>query len=350
MKTIIISLIIFLAKISAQEWDVQNSGTSSTLRDVIYLDNQNGIVVGDNSTILKTSDAGFNWKNIISPITNILFKKVYQIDKVNILIIGSKGTVLKSIDMGNTWSIQLHDTSYDFLNIYFINNSTGWICGNLTNYDFGGVIFRTTDGGITWIKQLETLNNPNLPGYRIDDLFFYKNNTGITLANGSIDPLGPTFILKTEDSGNNWFLYGKTESDLVSQFSKTSKDTIWAGRFGLEVSVDGGKSWKNSGFNFIIQNSIVSYEPIVYDIVQETGKKGYLITLDFNENKRRLFYAENIFTGLYSVKIPDNSKPLALTISQNNFLCMVGEKGLILKSRWIYTNIKNAINNDFQKI
>ena len=51
---------------------------------------------------------------------------------------------MKSIDGGHTWE-GIHLGSSDYNIIKFVDYSTGWIIGN------NGNIFRTTDGGESWI-------------------------------------------------------------------------------------------------------------------------------------------------------------------------------------------------------
>ena len=43
------------------QWYLQTSGTTNHLRDVWFIDNDNGIAVGDYGTICHTTNGGITW-------------------------------------------------------------------------------------------------------------------------------------------------------------------------------------------------------------------------------------------------------------------------------------------------
>ncbi len=87
--------------------------------------------------------------------------------------------------LGAGWQkIQL-DTSLIFQDIFFVNNQTGFVCGN--NY-----IGKSTDGGLTWKNVLPSSFNGSFV-----NLFFTDANNGWAFGPSS-------FFLRTADGGNNW--------------------------------------------------------------------------------------------------------------------------------------------------
>jgi hypothetical protein len=62
-------------------------------------------------------------------------------------MVGDEGTIAHTIDGGATWEIQ-YSHVFSFVDITFIDNTTGWAVGA------GGRIFHTTDGGQNWIPQI----------------------------------------------------------------------------------------------------------------------------------------------------------------------------------------------------
>src|SRR5688572_17416966 len=94
-------------------------------------------------------------------------------------------TVFHQFTFGQ-WVIQTSTTGVDLLDIEFINQNTGWACGD------GGVILKTTNGGINWVQQVSGINNKILNGIHPVDL-----NTVYCV--GWFQT-----ILKTTNGGTNW--------------------------------------------------------------------------------------------------------------------------------------------------
>mgnify|MGYP002622636239 CR=1 FL=1 len=92
--------------------------------------------------------------------------------------------VIKTTNGGATW-IQLNVTGYHEV-IQFVNENDGWICGK------NGIILRSTDGGVTWNTQ-----NSNVT-HHLTDLRFYDESIGFVTGFGKT-------LLKTTNGGDNWF-------------------------------------------------------------------------------------------------------------------------------------------------
>ena len=95
-------------------WYHQTSGTSSFLNDVYFFNEFNGILVGDNGTILHTIDGGENWV------------------------------------------FQESNTTRRLLTVFFVNDNIGWAVGEY------GTIIKTVTGGITNVKNESTNDNPSV--------------------------------------------------------------------------------------------------------------------------------------------------------------------------------------------
>ena len=73
MKCFTLLLVVLaFSTTSYSQWQLQNSGTSENLNDVAILNQSAAIVVGDNGTILKTSNNGNEWNPINSGTINKL--------------------------------------------------------------------------------------------------------------------------------------------------------------------------------------------------------------------------------------------------------------------------------------
>jgi photosystem II stability/assembly factor-like uncharacterized protein len=84
-------------------------------------------------------------------------------------------------------------TTNEIKSIFFINNQTGWVCGN------SGLIEKTTNSGYSWTQQTTPTVNA------LYTLFFINENTGWA-GGGYFDIYnGINTIIKTTNGGTNWF-------------------------------------------------------------------------------------------------------------------------------------------------
>ncbi|MBI5444053.1 MAG: glycosyl hydrolase, partial [Deltaproteobacteria bacterium] len=63
--------------------------------------------------------------------------------------VGERGTVLLSDDDGRTWRQAKVPVSLTLTCVCFASERSGWAAGH------SGVVLRTSDGGETWVKQLD---------------------------------------------------------------------------------------------------------------------------------------------------------------------------------------------------
>ncbi|RKY87001.1 hypothetical protein DRQ09_05195, partial [candidate division KSB1 bacterium] len=88
---------------------------------------------------------------------------------------GQNGVILKTTDGGVNWNVLNAGTGEDLNNIYFLNESVGFVCGN------NGIILLTEDGGRNWyLQNSQTTNN-------LESIIFSDDTTGwISGQNGTI--------------------------------------------------------------------------------------------------------------------------------------------------------------------
>jgi photosystem II stability/assembly factor-like uncharacterized protein len=283
--TIVILLLNNTILWGAGEWQivrdddfVRDDGIEGELRDIFFVDEQNGWAVG-RSLILHTKDSGATWE--VQP-TN----------------------TERPPDL---WSVHFHNTKF------------GVVAGSTPGGGFGGgsAILTTEDGGNTWVKQTEIyailfsispefqsdLDNQNIS----EALRQEFENEGISLsdrANVSVDDSGKWLItdrrarysirkgenqlnictdvssrltdiqmidekigyvvgesntvLKTTDSGKKWIAVmtgeraraGETRKNLDGLYFVTPKRGWVVGSFGLVAyTADGGKNWEQQQTN-----------------------------------------------------------------------------------------------------
>jgi hypothetical protein len=183
----------------SSNWISLFSNTSVNINDILndisYLNLH--FALGDNGTILRTTNAGLNWfaqnnsftNNIYSgtfmtyryiavgaigtiirrkiiPSSDSVWTPVQSGTNKNLKsifsrgfyawIAGANGTILKTVDTGNTWTQLNSGVSNNLNSVWFINISTGFFAGD------GGLILKTTNGGANFsVQQSNTTQNLN---------------------------------------------------------------------------------------------------------------------------------------------------------------------------------------------
>ena len=167
--------------------------------------------------IFKTSDGGINWSiqaelQEIEPIA-------LQFTSDNLGWIGGYIGLLKTEDAGNSWN-EVFPLGMDLniKDIHFINSLEGWV---ITDGGFNGPgIYKTTDGGISWINQSIT----NTVNIRYNDMFFFDNNKGWIVGN---DELSKGLVLHTSDGGINWNAIHSPSSLYLTKVSFINENDGW---------------------------------------------------------------------------------------------------------------------------
>jgi photosystem II stability/assembly factor-like uncharacterized protein len=126
-------------------WTLQTSNTSATLRHVFFKGNgtaDTGYVVGDGGVVLKTVNAGTTWTRILSGTNDHLYALAMSgTSSDSVYAVGAAGTILKTVSGGN-WSNR--GTSQTLRGLYFHSAAIGYAVGD------SGTLLRTLDGGLRW--------------------------------------------------------------------------------------------------------------------------------------------------------------------------------------------------------
>lgn len=164
-----------------------------------------------------------------------------------------RGRIWKTIDGGKSWIKQFDHGDIYFRSVGFLDSLTG-VAGNLGTNEFGGqtdtnLIYRTTNGGSSW----EPVNNFIGPKPR--------GICGLCVINDSVivgvgRVRGPVYFLKSTDKGATW--HTKSMSDYAMELMDiyfTSPDTGFVVGGNGEVNekahgiilhtTDGGETWSN---------------------------------------------------------------------------------------------------------
>ena len=294
-----VAFLFSFATVADADWTVlreddilRGDGIEGMLHDVYFMDNQNGLVVGDNGLILVTTDGGTTWGRIDttmrppgagqrqggrpgagggppgagggppgagggpnagggppagmfggggpSPLYHIHF-----IDENVGYILGGRGTIMKTEDGGKTWARKIAKSDNpnagrgrrgggiraNLMGIQMISETTGFIAGS------ENTILKTTDGGETWIGSSErarvgeTRNN-------LEGIWFVSETTGWVI--GSFGTL-----MQTTDGGETWEKQNPGFDNNLFGIYFIDENTGWiSGQEGLILhTTDGGATW-----------------------------------------------------------------------------------------------------------
>lgn len=191
---------IISSKNGGKTWRVRWSSTKTILNKLHFLDGKIGFAVGadyksdekNQSLILKTTNGGLNWKQIPF-MGNDSIEDISFINKSVGFAVTEDGLLLKTINSGETWQTFETVVKPYVSQIYFSDEMNGWIITlenrfNETLQDEirDGNIYRTQDGGKTWISQRERfwdlLKQWNPTEIRFQKVKFFTSKIGYVAA------------------------------------------------------------------------------------------------------------------------------------------------------------------------
>ncbi|MEO8861105.1 MAG: oxidoreductase [Ginsengibacter sp.] len=162
MKNILILLLLFCIKTNAQQIEILNTDTKTSLRGLSVVNDKIIWVSGSNGTIGKSIDSGKTWKwMIVNGFEKTDFRDIEAFDQSIAVIMGvdTPAIILRTIDGGETWKLVFENkTKGMFLDaMEFWNEQSGIVVGDPINGRF--FIARTFNGGDTW-QNIPERNRP----------------------------------------------------------------------------------------------------------------------------------------------------------------------------------------------
>ena len=250
-------------------WEIQNSGVSNLIQDIFFLNHNLGWAVSTRfdtiagSYIIKTTNGGKVWEKEFFNIENKFFHAIYFLDSLNGWVAGSPSQAFfGTTDGGITWNTPVIEGDYSdlpVLKIVFFSKQYGFACGG--KHDLIGVIWKTTDAGITWSSKFM--------GYEpLRDLFFV-DSLNIIGVGGDFEY--GTAVARTSDGGDNWIYELPGFLGTATGLSFRNKNEAWA-CLGSErkfiVSENLGKTW----------DAVRTYEnAVIYDLVFTDSLHGFAV-------------------------------------------------------------------------
>ena len=212
--TFLFTMLFIVALSLNAQWTVQTSGVTSILRSVSVVDANVAFISGDAGKLLKTTNGGINWVNIVAaPIPATI-----GID------------VVRAID-ANT--------------VLAITNAAATI------------VYKTTNSGITWTQVFSEVG-----GYE-DDIQFKDANNGIMYG----DPVGLRWSLwKTTNAGTTWDSTGMYVPQVGTEAGWDNAmcvrgNNVWFGTSAARIyrSTNFGSSWISTPTAGITQSNNITF-------------------------------------------------------------------------------------------
>ena len=289
----------------------QNSGTTENLNDVFCITADTVVVVGDNGTILHTTNGGTLWSPVTSPVTGNLHRVEFT-DTQTGYAVGDNGTVLKSTDAGQTWQSLNTGTNENLLALSCVATDTLYVAG--TN----GLMIKSVDSGVSWTTLTIGITS------EINDISFVNNTEGYFITpDSNSDDIN---FYKTQDGGSQWQsinLNGLPNVFKEMYITETSEIYIGGLADGF-LSNDQGSSFVSIHFNDI---GIINAFDKTTDYIWTAGQ-------DYRMSTTSLGYitAFSTFDNSYYNYFDDNHFFNSLSFINDNIGFVVGSSGIIQKN------------------
>ena len=242
--------LILFSNDGGDNWVRQGEGSdvlkNVMLYDVWAVDENTVWAVGNNNTIIKTTDGGNNWVKVTPPtgFSSVYLTSISLDGSDNIWISGSSGVVYNSTDGGSKWTV--FDTGFFhhglMQGIHAVNSDVVYVAGSYSSGkdEEKGFIAVTANGGQSW-DSIVPENN-------------YNRNLWIGVTSADAENIivygGKSHYLHTNDGGLTWhndslLNTGGTNGADINCLKMLSPQTWW-GAFdydGIYLTQDNGISW-----------------------------------------------------------------------------------------------------------
>lgn len=183
-------------------WETLETGVKRDLLSVDFATAERGVAVGDFGTMIRTEDGGKTWSKLELPSDFTLPEDVvgvvepgdvllYDVDFATPehgWMVGEFGVIFRTGDGGKTWMTQKSPVQTTLFGVHFADAHNGWATG------IEQVMLHTTDGGQTWRKA-------EVPGRKGFVLGLYdvavQGTVGWAIGDSGL-------LLRSTDGGETW--------------------------------------------------------------------------------------------------------------------------------------------------
>lgn len=257
------SFILFFQVNSFAQWFIhENIPTTNDLFSITFPSESIGYTVGE-GIVLKSTNGGNTWETLNIPYElNASWRSVHFINDTVGFVTGLNG-FMKTNNGGMTWDGNETIQNY-FTSTYFNTPNSGFLTSDDNN------IYSTSDGGENWISDELVTGNSGLT-----DVYFINEDTGYCIGYQELDwDVYNGKIFKTENGGISWLEVATTSNKLNEIRFFNQNLGIAVGTYGyIATTNDGGNNWDEQNIcdtceltSILFQNDtsilIAGYSPV----------------------------------------------------------------------------------------
>lgn len=282
LRALLLITICSPAWLNAQEWVLQNTGTSADIFEARFFDKDNGIAAAwlqpGAAELLRTTNGGSTWNKTyednfkgMTGVTLISPTAAVAVGGTN-----NAGVIFTSQNKGGGWTqvVEADAAKPSFWCIDFADQKVGYAGGG------NGVVYKTTNGGSSWTQ---TVNTPGTGAVVAID--FVSPSTGYAVvASQPTTAIIGTYLYKTTDGGASWKKNPYTYPILCGVHFSDEQHGYAVGHSGSGPTVwrtsNGGESWERK----VLGSSVIVYLTDI-EFTPENPYVGYAVGGDIYNKK-----------------------------------------------------------------
>lgn len=257
---------------NAQVWNQVTVPTQDRLNDIQFVDDQIGFIVGENGTLLKTTDGGVNWNQpAIQGIPNLSTSNIIDIDMFDamngFLLINNNISVYQTSNGGVNWTEIPNNFASQCMPITLYANAINDFFVGGSDCFQGATINRVVSG--TWDSQIINYQTFDTQHYIVD--IDFDGSLGLAAINNQ-------YFLRSTNGGAAWDTINSNigVGNVLTSVMIASNDTCYAGYsqngggFGILFSTDDGQTWQED------LSSATFFYPAYYGATENSDGKVYI--------------------------------------------------------------------------
>ena len=244
---VLFSIVFSSLSVVAQSWYEVSVDATTKLTSIDFPSSSVGYIVGDSGVMLKTVDGGVNWDainytGIQIPVDPPNFSDIDFVDELTgfLVVPGVSPGVYKTIDGGLTWVSDETTSNMCFKNCVYPMDADNWFLGGSGCFQSAMVDKQTPAGWSISTVNYESFN----PGEIVMQMDF-NGTVGLAAMAGQ-------YMLRSADSGATWDTIptGLSGFGFLTSVMFATADTCYAGYddngggFGVLKSTDAGLTWE----------------------------------------------------------------------------------------------------------